>query len=59
MMPDKLTMICVNRLLENLGRPEMGGERQGDAARQKISSECCPHTIAGQNTGDFNPVHST
>ena len=56
-MPNRLTITCVNTRLETSVNTKWPANDR-NTPRQKISSECCPHTIAGQNTGDFSAGQS-
>ena len=56
-MPNTLTMICVSRRLDTSVNTKWPAKAR-NTPRQKVSSECCPHTIAGQNTRDRNTGQS-
>src|SRR5471030_3093027 len=52
-LPEMLTITLASTVLENSVNTKCPANDR-NTPRQKMPSECCPHTIAGQNTRDFN-----
>src|SRR5665811_2127653 len=56
-MPEMLTITCVSTRLDTSVNTKWPAKDR-NTPRQEIPSECCPHTIAGQNTRDFSAGQS-
>ena len=52
-MPLALTATCISSRLDTSVNTKWPAKDR-NTPRQKVSSECWPQTIAGQNTGDFS-----